>query len=165
MKFQYCPICGAKLENKNSFDEGLVPYCNKDDMLFFDLPKPCIMVGVIKDDEILLLKQSYIYKNSRVLVSGYVGIDEKAEETVYREVFEETGIKVNNIKFLGTDYIKGKEILMLCYFANYESGEIIKSNEVEGLSFEKLSNALELMEEDIVGKKVVKKIIEELRNS
>ena len=36
--------------------------------MFFDTPKPCIMVAVIKDDEILLLKQSYIYKNSKVLL-------------------------------------------------------------------------------------------------
>ena len=85
---------------------------------YFDTPNPCIMVAVIKDDEVLLLKQSYIYKNSKVLISGYIGIDEKAEDTVYREVLEETSIEIENIKFLGTDFIEGKEILMLTYSAD-----------------------------------------------
>lgn len=159
MQYNFCPKCGSKLEYIDSYDEGDVPYCKTDDLLFFDVPKPCIMVAVIKDDEILLLKQSYIYKNSLVLVSGYVGIDEKAEKTVQREVFEETGISVSNIEFLGTEYIYGKELLMLTYTAKYESGEIVKSNEVEMASWQKLHNAIELMEEDEVGKSVVKKVI------
>ena len=37
MKFIYCPKCGAKLEEKYSWDEGGVPYCVKDDLLFFDV--------------------------------------------------------------------------------------------------------------------------------
>lgn len=111
MKFKYCPLCGEKLELKNSWDEGMIPYCSKHDMMFFDLPKPCIVVAVIKGDEIILLKQSYIYENSKVLISGYVGVDECAEETVYREVKEETGITVKDIKYLGSDFVKGKNYL------------------------------------------------------
>lgn len=136
-----------------------MPYCSHDDELFFDVPKPCIMVAVIKGDDILLLKQSYIYKNSRVLISGYIGINEKAEDTVYREVLEETGIKVENIEFLGTEFIDKKEILMLTFKATYKSGTIVKSDEVEMANWEKLDSALELMNEDIVGKRVVSKIL------
>ena len=158
MKFIYCPKCGAKLEEKYSWDEGGVPYCVKDDLLFFDVPKPCIMVAVIKDDEVLLLKQSYIYKNSRVLISGYIGIDEKAEDTVHREVLEETGIKIDNVRFLGTEYVEGKELLMLTFMAFYKDGHIIKSDEVEAVSWEKLNKSLELMSEDVIGKKVIKKV-------
>lgn len=160
MKFNFCPRCGSKLEEKYSWDEGGVPYCEKDDMLFFDVPRPCIMVAVVKGNEILLLKQSYIYKNSRVLVSGYVGIDEKAEDTVYREVLEETGIEVEEIEFLGTEFVEGKELLMISFMAKYKDGDLVKSDEVEMASWEKLSSALELMKEDVVGKRVVKKVLE-----
>ena len=65
--FKFCPLCGEKLELKDSYDEGKVPYCKKHDTLYFDLPKPCIVVAVLKGDKILLLKQSYIFKNSKVL--------------------------------------------------------------------------------------------------
>ena len=121
------------------------------------------MVAVIKDDEVLLLKQSYIYKNSRVLISGYIGIDEKAEDTVHREVLEETGIKIDNVRFLGTEYVEGKELLMLTFMAFYKDGHIIKSDEVEAVSWEKLNKSLELMSEDVIGKKVIKKVLDILK--
>ena len=79
MKYKFCPKCGRELEMFNCWDEGYVPYCPIDDTLYFDTPKPCIVVGVVKEKEILLLKQSYIYKNSKVLISGYVGQNEYAE--------------------------------------------------------------------------------------
>lgn len=161
MKFKYCPICGGKLEEKYSWDEGGVPYCNKDDMMFFDTPKPCIMVAIVKEDEILLLKQSYIFKNSKVLLTGYVGVNEKVEETVAREVKEEAGLEIEDLVYLGSDYVENKEILMLTYMAKYKSGEIVKSDEVESMSWCKLSKALEEMKEDTIGKKVVEKVIQE----
>ena len=160
MKYKFCPICGRGLEEKFSWDEGGVPYCSYDDIMFFDTPKPCIMVAIIKNDEILLLKQSYIYENSKVLLSGYVGNNETAEEAVSREVKEEAGIEINNIRYLGSDYVFDKEILMITFVADFVSGEINKSTEVEGMGWTKLTNALEEMKEDIIGTKVVKKILE-----
>lgn len=160
MKYKFCPLCGKGLEEKYSWDEGGVPYCAHDEVMFFDTPKPCIMVAIVKDDEILLLKQSYIFENSKVLLSGYVGNNETAEQAVYREVEEEAGIDINNIKYLGSDYVKDKEILMITFMADYVSGTIKKSTEVEGMGWSKLSSALDEMKEDIIGTKVVKKVLE-----
>lgn len=160
MKYKFCPLCGRKLEERYSWDEGGLPYCPKDDLMFFDTPKPCIMVAVIKDDEILLLKQSYIYKNSKVLLTGYVDNNETAEAAVAREVREESGIEIKNITYLGSDYVKDKEILMITFMADYASGEIKKSEEVEFMGWSKLANALDEMKEDVIGLRVVKKIIE-----
>lgn len=162
MKFAYCPLCGRKLETKDSWDEGRVPYCSEHDMMFFDTPKPCVVVAVIKNNKILLLKQSYIFKDSKVLVSGYVGVDETVEDTVYREVKEETGITIKDIKYLGSDFVRGKELLMLTYMAYYESGEINKSSEVEWLDWSNIENAICEMNEDEIGKRVVRKVLKEI---
>ena len=160
MKYKFCPLCGRGLEEKYSWDEGGVPYCSHDDVMFFDTPKPCIMVAIIKDDEILLLKQSYIYKNSKVLLTGYVDNNETAEEAVYREVKEDAGIDINNITYVGSDYVKDKEILMITFMADFVSGKINKSDEVEGMGWSKLADALDEMKEDIIGTKVVKRVLE-----
>lgn len=165
MKFIYCPICGGKLIDKNSWDEGAVPYCPVDDVMYFDTPKPCVVVAVIKGKEILLLKQSYIFKNSKVLVSGYVTNGENVEDTVYREVKEETGITVGDIKYLGSDYLDSKEIIMLTFSALYVEGEINKSSEVEWANWENIDDALSEMSEDEIGKRVVRKILKEIKNS
>lgn len=163
MKFKFCPKCGGKLEEKYSWDEGGVPYCPVDNIMYFDTPKPCVVVAVIKEDKILLLKQSYIFKNSKVLVSGYVTNGETVEETVYREVKEETGITVGEIKYLGSEYLKEKELIMLTFMAKYTEGDINKSSEVEWVDWSKIEDALCEMSEDLIGKKVVKKVLKELK--
>lgn len=161
MRYKFCPKCGRELIEKYSWDEGGVPYCTNCDIMYFDTPKPCIIVAVIKDDKILLLKQSYIYKNSKVLVSGYVTNGEVVEETVFREVKEETGIEIENIKYLGSYFVEGKEILMLTFMAKYKSGEIIKSDEVENVEWVDIEDALCDMSEDEIGKSIVKKVLKE----
>lgn len=162
MKFKYCPKCGRKLEIKYSYDEGGVPYCCEDNIMFFDTPKPCIIVAVVKGDKILLLKQSYIFKDSKVLVSGYVTNGETVEDTVIREVKEETGITISNIKYLGSEYLASKEIIMLTFMADFIEGDIRKSLEVEHVEWSNLENALDEMKEDEIGKRIVKKVLKEL---
>lgn len=162
MKFKYCPICGTKLVEKHSWDEGNVPYCPVDDVMYFDTPKPCVIVAVIKEDKILLLKQSYIFKNCKVLLSGYVTNGETVENTVHREVLEESGIKVKDIKYLGSEYLKSKEILMLTFMAIYDEGTIKKSSEVEWVDWSNIEDALCEMSEDEIGKRIVKKVLKEL---
>lgn len=162
MKFKYCPICGRELEEKYSWDEGGVPYCSVDNIMYFDTPKPCIIVAVIKEDKILLLKQSYIFKSCKVLLSGYVANGETAEETVKREVREEAGIEIEGIRYLGSDYLQSKEILMLTYMAKYSRGQINKSLEVEWLDWSNIEDALSEMEEDEIGKRVVRKVLKKL---
>lgn len=162
MKFNYCPNCGKKLNIKYSYDEGGVPYCSEDNILFFDTPKPCVIVAVLKGEEILLLKQSYIFKDSKVLVSGYVTSGETVEETVAREVKEETGITVDNIKYLGSEFLASKDILMLTFMARYVEGEINKSSEVEGVEWGKLESAICEMREDEIGKRIVMKVFKEI---
>lgn len=164
MKYEYCPKCGKKLQIKFSWDEGGVPYCEDDDIMYFDTPKPCIMVAVIKGDKILLLKQSYIYKDCKVLVSGYVTNGETVEETVIREVKEETSIVVGNVKYLGSEYLPSKEIIMLTFMAEYLDGEISKSSEVEWVNWGNLEDALDEMEYDEIGKRVVRKVLKEIHD-
>ncbi len=164
MKFRYCPVCGKELIEKDSFDEGAVPYCPIDDIMYFDTPKPCVIVGVMKGKEILLLKQSYTFKNSKVLVSGYVTNGESVEDTVSREVKEETGITVGDIKYLGSEYLASKEIIMLTYRAVYVEGEINKSSEVEWIGWKNIGEALCEMSEDEIGKRVVRKLLKEIEN-
>lgn len=162
MKYIFCPKCGKKLIDKYSWDEGSIPYCPEDDIMYFDTPKPCIIVAVVKGDEILLLKQSYTFKDSKVLVSGYVTNGESVEDTVYREVKEETGITIDDVKYLGSEYLESKEILMLTFMARYVEGEITKSSEVEWVNWVCLNNAINEMNEDEIGKRIVRKVLKEM---
>jgi len=152
-----------ELIERDSWDEGAVPYCPVDDVMYFDTPKPCVVVAVMKENEILLLKQNYTFKNSKVLVSGYVTNGESVEETVYREVKEETGITIGDIKYLGSDYLASKEIIMLTFMAKYVEGEINMSPEVDWAEWVNIEDAICEMSEDEIGKRVVRKLLREIK--
>lgn len=162
MKFKYCPKCGRKLTQKYSYDEGGVPYCEYDDNMYFDTPKPCIIAAVMKDEDILLLKQSYTFKNSKVLISGYIQNGETAEAAVIREIKEETGIDVKVEKYLGSEFLIKKEIIMFTFMTRYIGGELNKSSEVEEADWLNINQALEQMKEDEIGKRVVNKVLKEI---
>ena len=59
---------------------------------------PAVIVGVTKGDELLLTRYRRGYQHN-ALVAGFTEIGETLEETVAREVMEETGVKVKNIRY------------------------------------------------------------------
>ena len=59
---------------------------------------PAVIVGVIKGDKLLITRYRSGYAHN-ALVAGFTEIGETLEETVVREVMEETGIKVKNIRY------------------------------------------------------------------
>jgi NAD+ diphosphatase len=95
-------------------------------------------------------------------VSGYVTNGENVEDTVLREVKEETGIVVKEPQYLGSYYLKSREIIMLTFMVKYESGNIIKSDEVEWVDWSNLEDALCEMCEDEIGKSVVRKVLQNI---
>ena len=57
-------------------------------------------------------------------LAGYVEAGETIENAVRREIFEETGIRVRNIQYRGSQSWPFPQQLMLGFYADYESGEI-----------------------------------------
>ncbi|MBE6059419.1 MAG: NUDIX domain-containing protein [Clostridium sulfidigenes] len=134
MKFIYCPICGKELDEKSIGDEGLVRYCVDCDKPFFDGPASCVEVLVINENnQILLLKQNYISKTHWGVVSGYVSNGETLEETVIREVLEETGQQVEKMQYVESYYFKPNELIMTGFIAFVKAKPFNNSNEVDDI--------------------------------
>ena len=92
---QYCGKCADKLvPSKN--ERALV--CNSCGNTVYPRINPAVIVGVIKEDKILITRYRKGYAHN-ALVAGFTEIGETLEETVVREVMEETGVKVKNIRY------------------------------------------------------------------
>ena len=66
-------------------------------------------------------------------IAGFVETGETIEQTVEREVFEETGLKVKNIRYAGSQAWPYPDQLMLAFCCDWESGEIkIQEDELAG---------------------------------
>lgn len=123
----FCGRCGHRTVHDGKLRMLSCPDCGN--MIF---PKicPAIIVGVINGDHILLTKYSgRTYKNY-ALIAGFTEIGETAEDTVRREVFEEAGVHVKNIRYWGTQPWGIDSDLLLGYFADLDgSAEITMDRE------------------------------------
>jgi NAD+ diphosphatase len=95
-KNDYCGKCGAKTRHKADERAIECPSCNT---LVFPKISPAIIVAIICNNKILLARNSNFPAAWYSLIAGYADVGESLEETVRREVKEEVGIDVRNIRY------------------------------------------------------------------
>ena len=146
MRFRFCPDCGAKLELRQLGDEAGVPWCTKCDKPWFPV-FPVAIIALVYDEKgrVLLLRQNYISPVFRNLVSGYVVPGERAEQTMIREIKEETGFDVVEWQLRGTWWFARKEMMMIGFMARVNGGEPHLSVEVDGASWHTPEEAVTLV--------------------
>ncbi len=118
----FCGVCGKILYFMKK-ETGKI--CRDCGAKFYPRVNPAVIVLVKKGDEFLLTRKREWQKDRFGLVAGFVEYGESAEETVEREVFEETGLKIENLKYVLSQFWPFPYQLMLGYFADYKSGEIL----------------------------------------
>lgn len=147
----YCIQCGKELVYKAVGDEGEQKYCHDCNKFYFDNPKVCVLVAILKKsdkNQILLLKQNYISKEKYVLCSGYVQKGETLENAVYREVLEETGYFAYEYEYIDSYYYPPKDIVMPGFIAYVEASDFGTSNEVDELLWADLDKAAAMVERE-----------------
>ena len=125
---QFCGRCGHPTHHDGKLRMLSCPDCGN--MIF---PKicPAIIVGVTDGDRILLTKYSGREYKNYALIADFTEIGETAEETVAREVFEETGVHVKNIRYWATQPWGIDTDLLLGYFAELDGSEDITMDREE----------------------------------
>lgn len=152
MTFDYCPQCGAKLYLKNCGDEGEIPYCDNCRRPFFPFSYSCVICLCITEDnsEIALIKQGYVSKNY-INVAGYIKRGENAEDTAVREVKEEIGLDVTELKYIHSYYYPKNDNLMFGFACKVKKAELKLSCEVESAEWFPLKYAQQILRYDSVG--------------
>ena len=93
--YRHCGRCGADLKPGTTERSLVCPECGN---TVYPRINPAVIVGVTKGDCLLLTRYRTGYGHN-ALVAGFTEIGETLEETVQREVMEETGIRVTNIRY------------------------------------------------------------------
>lgn len=139
---KFCSKCGAPLQ-KGSEERSLVcSACNK---TIYPTISPCVIVAVTDKDRLLLTKYSPRHsKYTRfALVAGYNEIGETLEDTVRREVMEEVGLRVKNIRYFKNQPWSFTDTLLVGFFCDLDGSDKITRDENE------LSDAVWFRREDI----------------
>ena len=128
MSSTHCRKCGAKLIAKEMKNEGFVPYCPECEEYRFPQYNVAVSMIVVNKskDEILLIQQ--YGRPSYVLVAGYVNRGESLEDAVRREIKEETGMTVSELKFNRTQFFERSESLMCNFTAFVEDDSEMDPN-------------------------------------
>ena len=118
---RFCGQCGGETR----LSEGDRSYrCDTCRQFFYPRLSPSIIVCVNKGTDILLAKNVNARGNFYSTLAGFVEPGESIETTVHREVYEEVGIRVKNLRYFSSQSWPFPNSLMLGFHAEYESGEI-----------------------------------------
>ena len=118
---QYCSRCGKPTENKEDERAKICPACG---LINYPRLSPAIIVAVVKDGKILLGHSTRFPEDFYSVLAGFVEPGETLEDCVKREVLEEVGISVKNIRYFGSQPWPFPDSLMVGFTAEYAGGEI-----------------------------------------
>jgi NAD+ diphosphatase len=85
---------------------------------------PAMMVLVRRGDRILLGRAPHFLPEVYSALAGFVEAGESLEECVHREVLEEVGITVANLRYFRSQSWPFPHSLMLAFIADYAAGEL-----------------------------------------
>ena len=126
---QYCSQCGQRTK-PHERDRALVcPDCG---LQSYPRLSPAIIVLVERERQLLLARSPRFPKGRYSVIAGFVEPGETLEEAVVRELREEVGIEVDNIRYFGSQSWPFPNSLMLGFTAEHVAGEIcIDDHEIE----------------------------------
>lgn len=118
---QFCGVCATPMQQLEGERCYACPAC---DMRAYPRISPAMMVLVRKGDAVLLARHARPGAPRYTALAGFLEAGESIEEAVHREVYEEVGLRVHNLRYFGSQSWPFPHSLMIAYTAEYLSGEI-----------------------------------------
>ena len=119
---RFCGKCGRRMK-KDSKERML--YCESCHNMEFPKICPAVIIGVTDGDKILMSKYAGRTYKKYALLAGFTEIGETLEETVQREVMEEVGLKVMNIRYYKSQPWSFTDTLLMGFYCDLDGGAAI----------------------------------------
>ncbi|GAB6195494.1 NAD(+) diphosphatase [Lysobacter xanthus] len=127
-RHRYCGTCGGGIEFVRAGWLGRCLHCARE---HYPRTDPAVIVAVGKGTRLLLGRQASWPARRHSVIAGFVEPGETLEQAVAREVMEETGIRVVDCRYLGSQPWPFPTSLMIGFIANAAPGEVRDSDELE----------------------------------
>lgn len=118
---RFCGVCGTATEPSRRHQAMVCRSCGH---LAFPKVSPAVIVQVTRGNRILLGRSRRHPHGGYSVLAGFVDPGERLEDTVRREVEEESGIRVRNVRYFGSQPWPFPDSLMVGFTAEYDGGEI-----------------------------------------
>ena len=118
---QFCGRCGAPTEAKRDERARICPACR---LTAYPRVAPATMMLVRRGRELLLGRSPHFPPGMYSALAGFVEPGESLEQCVAREIAEEVGVRVNNIRYFASQSWPFPHSLMIAFICDWVSGEI-----------------------------------------
>ena len=130
---QYCSRCGTPTVIEQG---GWVRRCFKDDSESYPRTDPAVIVAIVDEQERILLGSQGVWEENRwSILAGFVEPGESLNAAVEREMFEEAGLRVTDITYLGSQAWPFPHSLMFGFVAKATGQQL---EVADGIEIEKL---------------------------
>ncbi len=128
MNNRFCGRCGAKTIIYNKERALKCPSCGN---IIYPRISPAVIIALTDGDKIVVTRYAGREYKGLALIAGFCEIGETAEETVAREVMEEVGLKVKNVRYYKSQPWGFDQDLLLGFFCDVDGSDDIKMDEGE----------------------------------
>lgn len=126
---QFCGRCGNDTEDQEEERSKKCPRCG---LVAYPRLSPAVIVLVERGDEVLLARSPHFVPGMYSTLAGFVEPGEDLEHTMVREIEEEVGVAVANVRYFGSQPWPFPNSLMIGFRADYAGGEIVlEDDEIE----------------------------------
>lgn len=125
----FCSRCGHATERHPVHEAMVCPSCGH---LHFPRLAPAVIVLIERGREMLLARSPGFTPGVYSTIAGFVEPGESLEDTVHREIWEEVGVEVRDVRYFGSQPWPFPHSLMVGFIARWANGEIrVDSEEIE----------------------------------
>jgi len=118
---QYCGRCATPTEPKRDERVRVCPACK---LAAYPRVAPAVMALVKREKQILLARSPHFPPGMYSALAGFAEPGESLEQCVAREVAEEVGVQISNIRYFASQSWPFPHSLMIAFVCEWESGEI-----------------------------------------
>ena len=119
---RFCGRCGQALTRHATERAMVCAACHNDPV--YPRTNPVVITRVTRGHEILLARRAQGVTAFYSVIAGFVEAAETLEHAVAREIAEEVGLRVRNLRYFGSQPWPYPNNLMIAFTAEYDSGEI-----------------------------------------
>jgi NAD+ diphosphatase len=118
---RFCGRCGHRTQDKDGERAKLCPACG---YTAYPRISPAMMVLVTRGAELLLARANRFPGAMYSALAGFVEAGESIEDCIHREVREEVGVEVDDLRYFASQSWSFPHSLMIAYTARYAGGEL-----------------------------------------
>ncbi len=125
---RFCGTCGSPMRHSETERAFCCDSCGA---VVYPKISPAVIVAVMDGDRLLLSRYAGRPPGQYALIAGYAEIGETLEDTVCREVMEEVGLRVRNLRYFASQPWSFSDSILMGFFADLDGSPEIRLDETE----------------------------------